>query len=159
MSEKVIALGSDHGGFHLKSEISKYLESLGYTVKDYGTYSEESVDYPEYAYKVAVAISKGEVERGVILCGTGIGISITANRFPGVRAALCWDSFTAKMSRLHNNANLLALGGRIIGVELAKDILNTWLNTEFEGGRHLRRINKIDELAAKFWKEYLEGNK
>ncbi|MGA1847063.1 ribose 5-phosphate isomerase B [Deferribacter abyssi] len=159
MSKEVIALGSDHGGFYLKSIISKYLENLGYIVKDFGTYDDKSVDYPDYAYKVAASISRGEIERGVIICGTGIGISIAANKFPGVRAALCWDSYTAKMSRLHNNANLLALGGRIIGIELAKDILNTWLNTEFEGGRHLRRVNKIDELAAKFWLEYLEANK
>ncbi|BAI79978.1 ribose 5-phosphate isomerase B [Deferribacter desulfuricans SSM1] len=159
MPDKKIALGSDHGGFRLKEEIKNYLESKGFEAIDFGTESESSVDYPDFAFKVVKAIINGDVEKGIIMCGTGIGISITANRFPGIRAALCWDSFTAKMSRLHNNSNLLAMGGRIIGVELAKDIVDTWLSTEFEGGRHERRINKIDELAKIFWEEYLRGDK
>ncbi|MGA1861375.1 ribose 5-phosphate isomerase B [Deferribacter thermophilus] len=159
MSEKIVALGSDHGGFRLKEEIKNFLVSRGYEVKDFGTKDETSVDYPDYAFQVVKAILNKEVEKGIIMCGTGIGISISANRFPGIRAALCWDSYTAKMSRLHNNSNLLALGGRIIGVELAKDIVETWLTTDFEGGRHERRINKLDELAKKFWEEYLRGDK
>ncbi|UOD34064.1 ribose 5-phosphate isomerase B [Deferribacteraceae bacterium V6Fe1] len=147
-----IGLASDHGGFELKEIIKKFLYEKGLDVVDYGTSNgDESVDYPDYAKKAVLGILDKEVERAVIMCGSGIGISISANKFPGIRAALCWDSYTAKMSRLHNDANVLAMGGRIIGPELAKEIVETWLSYDFEGGRHQRRIDKIDSLAKEYW--------
>ncbi|MCX8083949.1 MAG: ribose 5-phosphate isomerase B [Calditerrivibrio sp.] len=154
-----VSLASDHGGFELKNTILTYVHSKGHNVLDLGTYSSDSVDYPDFALKAIESILNHDVERSIILCGTGIGISISANRFPGIRAALCWDPFTAKLSRLHNDANILVLGGRLIGVELAKEIVDVWLNTGFEGGRHERRISKIDEYAYKYWKKYMEGEK
>ncbi|MCA1927200.1 MAG: ribose 5-phosphate isomerase B [Calditerrivibrio sp.] len=152
-----ICMASDHGGFELKNIILKYLQSKGYNILDLGTDSIDSVDYPDFAIKAVKSILNKECSRGIIMCGTGIGISISANRFPGIRAALCWDSLTAKLSRQHNNSNILAMGGRLIGVELAKEIVDVWLNTEFDGGRHEGRINKIDELAKKYWVKYMEG--
>lgn len=152
-----ISLAADHGGFELKNSIYTYLKSKNYDVKDLGTFSSESVDYPDFALKAVESILKKEVDRAIIMCGSGIGISISANRFPGIRAALCWDPFTAKLSRLHNDANVLAMGGRLLGVELAKEIVDVWLSTEFEGGRHERRIAKIDDYAKKYWKKYMEG--
>lgn len=152
-----ISLAADHGGFELKNYIYTYLQSKDYDVIDLGTFSYESVDYPDFALKAVESILKKEVDRAIIMCGSGIGISISANRFPGIRAALCWDPFTAKLSRLHNDANILAMGGRLIGVELAKEIVDVWLSTEFEGGRHERRIAKIDDYAKKYWKKYMEG--
>ena len=142
-----IALGCDHGGFELKEYIKSYLENRGdVEVLDLGTYSTESVDYPEYAARVAHAILKGEADRGILMCGTGIGISISANKFKGIRAALCHDGYTARMSRLHNDANILAMGGRTTGKEVATDMVRIWLETPFEGGRHQRRLDKIRQI-------------
>ncbi len=139
-----IAIGGDHGGFRLKNQIIKHLESKGIEYKDFGTFSEESVDYPDYGQAVGKAVASGDFDRGIVICGTGIGISIAANKVPGVRAALCGDCFSAKASREHNDANVLALGERVIGVELAKMITDIWLETEFAGGRHARRVKRIE---------------
>ena len=144
-----IAVGSDHGGIHLKNHIREYLTAKGIEVLDCGTYTEESTDYPDYAAKVCQAINTGEAERGILVCGTGIGISIAANKIKGIRAALCHETYTAKMSREHNNANVLAMGGRTTGFEIADEIVRTWMKTEFAGGRHERRVNKIMALEAK----------
>ncbi len=141
-----IAIGSDHGGYSLKEVIKEYLTEKGYQVKDFGCFSQESVDYPDYAKMVAEAVSRGECEAGVLMCGTGIGISIAANKVKGIRAALCHDGLTARLAKQHNNANIICIGGRTTGVETAKDIIDNWLNSEFEGGRHLRRINKIKDM-------------
>ncbi len=141
-----VAIGSDHGGLDLKNVLAEELRGDGVEVIDVGTDKAESADYPDYAEKVAVMISRGEVDFGVLICGTGIGMSITANKFKGVRAALCWEIFTARMSRRHNNANILTLGGRVTGPELAKEILKTFLSEPFEGGRHKRRVDKITEI-------------
>lgn len=143
-----IGIGSDHAGHNLKSEIIKHIEKE-YQVIDYGTCSSESVDYPDYGVKVAQAIVNGECDRGIVICGTGIGISISANKVPGIRAALCTDSFMARMSREHNDANILALGERIVGVDLALDIVDVWLKTEFLGGRHKMRVDKISEIEKR----------
>ncbi len=142
----MIAIGSDHGGFELKKYVIEYLEKKGIEVKDFGTYSEESVDYPDCAKPVCQSVLDGECERGILICGTGIGISIAANKFKGIRAALCSDAFSAKMSKVHNNANIICLGGRVLGRELAFTIVDAWLSAEFEGGRHVDRINKIHEI-------------
>ena len=142
----MIALGSDHGGFELKQEIKKYLDEKGLAYKDYGSFSADAVDYPVYARKVVNAIRSGECDKGVLICGTGIGISITANRYEGIRAAVCTDCFTAEATRQHNDANILALGGRVVGPGLAVKILDTFLNTPFsEGERHINRIRMIEE--------------
>ncbi len=142
-----IALGCDHGGFELKEYVKSYLENRGdVEVLDLGTYSTDSVDYPEYAARVAHAILNGEADRGILMCGTGIGISISANKFKGIRAALCHDGYTARMSRLHNDANVLAMGGRTTGKEVATDMVRIWLETPFEGGRHQRRLDKIRQI-------------
>ena len=142
-----IALGADHAGFELKEKIKAFLTEEGHEVLDLGCFSKESVDYPVYGVKVARALLKGEAERGVLVCGTGLGMSMVANRFPGIRAALCHEPFTARMSRLHNDANILVLGGRVIGDVLALEMVKVFLETPFEGGRHQRRINQIDELT------------
>ena len=147
-----IGVGSDHGGYNLKGQIIKHLEDSNFEVIDFGTCSIESVDYSDYGLKVADAVSKGECERGIIICGTGIGISISANKVPGIRAALCTNSFMAKMSREHNNSNILALGERVVGLDLALDIVDTWLKAEFEGGRHQGRIDKISGIEKKYSK-------
>ncbi len=144
-----IALGSDHAGFELKEDLRAYLAELQVDAQDLGAFSQEAVDYPEVAGKVAGKVARGEVERGLLICGAGIGMSIVANRFPGVRAALCHDSFTARVSREHNNANILVLGGRLIGKDLAREILKIWLEAEFQGGRHQRRLDKITALEEK----------
>ncbi len=144
-----IAIGADHAGFTLKEKIKEYLQNKGYSVCDYGTFSQASVDYPDFAKKVAAAVSAKECERGILVCGTGIGMSITANKFPGVYAALCYDEQTAKLSRAHNNSNVLTLGGRTMQAENAVKIIDTWLGTDFEGDRHERRFNKIKELEAR----------
>ena len=141
-----MALACDHGGFRLKEVIKSYLDELGIEYIDYGTFSEESVDYPDFAYKAAKAIVRGEANGGIFICGTGIGISIAANKVKGIRAALCYNVYAAEMSRRHNNSNVLCLGGRVIGDELAKRIVKTWLETPFDGGRHERRVNKIAEI-------------
>lgn len=147
-----VVIASDHGGFRLKQEIMKQLKSKSIGYEDYGAYSEESVDYPDYGHKVGEAVASGKFDRGIVICGTGIGISIAANKVPGIRAALCGDCFSAKASREHNNANVLALGERVIGVELAKMIVDIWLETEFAGGRHERRVNKISDIEEKYRK-------
>lgn len=143
MEEKII-IGSDHGGFLLKTTLKRYLLDNGYQVEDVGCHDTNSVHYPEIAKEVASKISAGDMERGILICGTGIGMSIAANRFKNVRATLCHDHFSARMSREHNNSNLLVLGGRVIGEEIALDVLATWLSTDFAGGRHLKRINMFD---------------
>ena len=148
-----IALGCDHGGWELKNIIEGVLKSLDIEVVDMGTGNEDSVDYPDYGEKVAKAVSHGEVDRGIAVCGTGIGMSIVANKYPGVRAALCHDSFTARMSRLHNDSNVLVLGGRVTGREVAVEMLKQWLATPFEGGRHKRRLDKIDHIEKNICKK------
>lgn len=142
----MIGLGCDHGGFELKNEVIQYLEKNNIPYKDYGTYTEDSTDYPIYAKKVANAIISGECEKGILICGTGIGISITANKIKGIRAALCHDVFSAKATRLHNDANILAMGGRVVGAGLALEIVKAFLETEFSNEeRHIRRINMIED--------------
>jgi ribose 5-phosphate isomerase B len=143
-----IAIAADHGGFDLKSALVPILRELGMTVLDLGTTGRESVDYPEFADALAAAIRDGRAPRGVLICGTGIGISIAANRHPGIRAALCHDGLTARLARQHNDANVLALGGRVIGVETARDCLVNFLNTIFEGGRHARRVAKLSRAVG-----------
>lgn len=140
-----IAIGSDHAGYPLKKEVLKYLKELGHEVEDMGTNSTESVDYPVFAKKVAVAVSGGSVDRGIVICGTGIGISIAANRFKGVRASLCLYPEMAELTRRHNNANVLGLGGRLVASDLALRIVDAFLTTDFEGGKHKRRVDLIDE--------------
>ncbi len=139
----MIIIGSDHAGFAMKEIIKEYLSGLNYTVEDIGTFSEDSVDYPDFAKKVAKKIQNSD-NYGILICGTGIGMSMTANRFNNVRCALCHDAYTAEFARKHNNANILAFGGRTTGVEIAKQMVYIFLNTSFEGGRHQRRVNKID---------------
>lgn len=142
----MIAIGSDHAGLPLKEEIKKYLQERNIEFHDYGTYTTESVDYSDYGKKVALAVKNGECEKGIVICGTGIGISIAANKIKGIRASLCTNSYMAKMTRMHNDSNILALGQRVTGVGVALDIVETWLNTSFEGGRHQRRIDKIKDI-------------
>ncbi len=142
----MIAIGSDHGGYGLKQEIIGYLEKSGIEYKDYGTYTEDSCDYPVYAKKVAKAVLSGECEKGILICGTGIGISITANKFKGIRAAICHDCFSAQATREHNDANIIAMGARVVGPGLAVKIVDTFLHTEFSGEeRHINRIMQIEE--------------
>ncbi|HLR21593.1 MAG TPA: ribose 5-phosphate isomerase B [Tissierellaceae bacterium] len=141
-----IGIGSDHGGFELKEEIKKHLKEKDIEYIDYGTNSTESVDYPDYGEAVGRAVADKEVDRGIVICGSGIGISIAANKVKGIRCALCSDSFSAKLSRAHNDANVLALGGRITGSVLALDIVDTFIEGEFEGERHLRRTEKLDKI-------------
>ena len=138
-----IAVASDHGGYELKEKGVEFLKEKGYDFQDFGTFSKESVDYPDMALIVAEKVAKGEFERGILICGTGIGISIAANKVKGIRAALCNDVYSARMSRLHNDANILAMGGRVIGPGLALLIVEEWLKTPFEGGRHKVRVDKI----------------
>lgn len=145
-----LAIGCDHGGFILKGEVINHLKGKGIEFEDFGTYSAESCDYPDIAEKVTDAIVSKTCDLGIIICGTGIGISIAANKVPGIRAALCSDTFSAHACREHNNANILALGERVIGKGLALDIVDTFLKTEFEGGRHEKRINKITEIENKY---------
>ncbi len=141
-----IGIGSDHGGFDLKETIIEFLKEQEIDFVDYGTYSKDSVDYPDFGEKVGRAVVSGEVDRGIVICGTGIGISIAANKVQGVRCALCSDCFSARMSREHNDANVLALGARVLGVELALEIVRTYLSNDFEGGRHALRVKKLDEI-------------
>jgi ribose 5-phosphate isomerase B len=139
-----IAIGADHGGFELKKVISTILKEFGHDVEDFGCTSQESVDYPDFAEKVARGVSEGLFERGILICGTGIGMSISANKFPHVRAALCHNLFTARLSREHNDANILVMGERVIGTGLAQEMVRIWLETGFEGGRHQRRVEKMN---------------
>lgn len=142
----MIALGCDHGGFPLMQEVIKHLEARGIEYKNFGTYSEDSCDYPEYAKKVAHAVAGGECEKGILICGTGIGISITANKVRGIRAALCHDCFSAEATRLHNDANILAMGARVVGPGHALKIVDTFLDTPFSNEeRHIRRISQIED--------------
>ena len=145
---KKIAIASDHGGFELKESIITFLLNKGWEVDNLGAPSTDSVDYPDYGIKVAKAIIDKKIVRGILICGTGVGMSIVVNRFPGIRGTLCSDVYTAKMCREHNDSNILILGGRVIGVSLALEILDIWLKTEFEGGRHQRRLDKIKEIDA-----------
>ena len=146
----MIAIGSDHGGFELKKYIMQHLDEQGIAYKDYGTYSEESCDYPIYGEAVAKAVVSGEAEKGIIICGTGIGISIAANKVKGIRAALCGDCYSAEFTRRHNDANILAMGARVTGSGLAAKIVDTFLSTEFEGGRHARIVDLIREMEERF---------
>jgi ribose 5-phosphate isomerase B len=151
-ASRVVALGADHGGYALKDALKETVASLGYAVVDCGTNSAESVDYPDFAYAVARMVSEGQAWRGIIVDGAGIGSCMAANKVPGVRAALCYDYATAVNSREHNNANVLTLGAGLIGTALAKQIVETWLKTEFGGGRHERRVTKIMEIEKRFLK-------
>ncbi|MFC6464999.1 ribose 5-phosphate isomerase B [Marinilactibacillus sp. GCM10026970] len=141
-----IAIGSDHVGFELKPTIVEYLTELGHTVEDFGAHSGDRVDYPDYSKKVAEAVLSDEFERGILICGTGVGISIAANKFKGIRAVVCSEPYSAKLSKEHNNTNILAFGSRVVGRELAKLIVKEWLDAEYEGGRHSKRVEKIGEF-------------
>jgi ribose 5-phosphate isomerase B len=140
----IISMGADHAGFSVKEKIREYLESKGYTLLDKGAYSEDSVDYPEFGHAVGNSVQSGESTKGIVVCGSGIGISMAANKIEGIRAALCTSAEHAQMSRLHNDANVLAVGARMTDYDLIIQIVDTWLNIDFEGGRHLRRVNKIE---------------
>lgn len=148
----MIVVGSDHGGYELKEAVKKLLQSRGIAVEDAGTDNGNSVDYPDFGERVARKVSSGEAEKGILACGTGIGMSIVANKFPGVRAALAADAFMAKMAKEHNNANILVLGGRVLNEELAREMVATWLDTQFEGGRHQGRLDKISALEKELYK-------
>lgn len=139
-----IIIGCDHAAYALKQKVKAFIAAQGYPVEDVGTHSEASVDYPDFAARVAGKVSVGQFKRGILICGTGIGMSMAANRFPHVRAALCNDLFSAVMSRRHNDSNILAMGGRVVGEALALEVVKAWLETPFEGGRHQLRLNKFD---------------
>ena len=144
--EKLLAIGCDHGGYELKKEIIAYLEKEGVACKDFGCDSTESVNYPVYAKKVCEAIQSGECYRGILVCGTGIGMSMAANKHPGIRAACCSDTFSARFTRMHNDANVLCMGARVVGEGLAFDLADLFLTTEYEGGRHQIRVDMLNEL-------------
>ena len=141
-----IVIGNDHVAVEMKKEITRYLEQKGHTVVNVGTDNSERADYPIYGEKAAQLVAKGEVDCGILICGTGVGISLAANKVPGIRAVVCSEPYSAKLSKQHNNTNILAFGARVIGVELAKMIVDEWLNAEFEGGRHQRRVDMIMEI-------------
>jgi ribose 5-phosphate isomerase B len=143
-----VAIGSDHAGFRLKEELKTYITSLNVEVKDFGCHSEDSVDYPDIAREVALSVARGEVDRGILICGTGIGMSIAANKVKGIRAAVGNELLSVRLAREHNNANVLTLGARIIGTEVAKEAVRVFLETQFLGGRHQRRIEKIGEMEG-----------
>jgi ribose 5-phosphate isomerase B len=145
-----IALGSDHGGFGLKQSLIPFLQQRDIEVADAGTNSEDSVDYPDFAERVALLVTQGEADAGILVCGTGIGISIAANKVPGIRAALVTDAFMARMAKEHNNANILVLGGRVLDEQKACDLAGAWLDATFEGGRHQGRLDKITEIEKKY---------
>ena len=153
VGKKVVALGADHGGFALKETLKEFLAGLDYRVVDCGTHSADAVDYPDLAYAVARLVASGEAWRGIVVDGAGIGSAMAANKVPGVRAALCYDHATAVNSREHNDANVLTLGAGLIGANLAKQIVQTWLATPFGGGRHQRRVDKIVEIEKRFLKD------
>lgn len=146
-----IAIGSDHGGFALKETIEAYLKEKGYEVEDFGTHSEASTDYPIYGVKVARAVVAGDYDLGLLFCGTGIGISIAANKVKGARACVCSEPLSARMTRLHNDANILCMGGRVVGQDLAKMIVDAFLDAEFEGGRHSKRVNQVMDFEKGIW--------
>ena len=148
-----VGLACDHGGFWLKEDLKVFLKSTGGDPVDLGSFDETSVDYPDFGMQVAEKVSRGELERGILICGTGIGMSIVANKFPGVRAALANELYSARCSREHNDANILVLGGRVVGPGLAREIVKVWLETPFSGGRHQRRLEKITALERKNFKE------
>jgi ribose 5-phosphate isomerase B len=148
-----IGVACDHGGFELKEELKAFLKSLGAEPVDMGTFSEESVDYPDFGVLVAEKVSRGELEKGILVCGTGIGMSMVANKFPRIRAALANDLYSSRCSREHNDANILIIGGRIVGKELAKEIVKVWLETPFAGGRHKKRLEKIEALEKEKFKK------
>lgn len=148
-----IAIAADHGGFTLKEQIKKKLEAMNLDYHDFGTYSEESVDYPDYGIKVAEGVANKEFDRGILICGTGLGMSIVANKVPGVRCALLHDTFSAKATREHNDTNVMAMGARVIGPGLAEDIVELWLTTDFSGGRHQNRLDKIAGIEQRYGRE------
>jgi len=145
----MIAIASDHAGFEMKQEIMALLAEEGFACKDFGTYSKERCSYPYYGELAARAVAAGECERGILICGTGIGIGISANKVSGIRCAICSDCYSAKMSREHNDANMLSFGARVIGVGLAKEIVRTWLHAKFHGGRHQERIDSIAQIETR----------
>lgn len=147
----MIGIASDHGGYNLKNAIVEFLKKEGYIFNDFGTFNVEPVDYPDYAIKLAKAVSNGECEKGILICGTGIGVSIVANKIPGIRAALCLNPLMAKLSREHTDSNIIALGERLIEVETAIDIVETWLKTDFSGGRHSKRLEKISMFEKQLY--------
>ena len=144
-----IGIGNDHSAVEMKREVMKFLQDLGYEVINYGTDSTESCDYPVYGEKVGQAVASKEVDLGILICGTGVGISLAANKVKGIRAVVCSEPYSARLSRQHNNTNILALGARVVGIELAKMIIEEWLNAEFEGGRHQRRVDMIMDIENK----------
>ncbi len=147
--QEIIALGSDHGGFQMKQALKAFVESLGHRVVDLGTYDEENCDYPDYAYAVARMVSLGEASKGIMIDSVGIASAIVANKLTGIRAACCTDEFMARSSREHNNANILTLGGKTMGLEIAKSVVKAWLDTPFGGGRHQKRLQKIEEIEKR----------
>lgn len=149
---KRIVIAADHGGFSLKEKLKPYLEKEGFKIRDLGTHSKDSCDYPDLAYSLAKAVSQGKYKRGILICKSGIGNSIVANRLPGVRAALCYNVKAARLSREHNDSNVLTLGALFVNLNLAKKILKVWLNTAFQGGRHQRRLNQIKKIEKEIKK-------
>ncbi|NLI60130.1 MAG: ribose 5-phosphate isomerase B [Clostridiales bacterium] len=145
----MLAIGGDHAAFSFKEEIKEYLDEKGIAYKDFGCHSPESTHYPIYGEKVARAVASGEYDRGILICGTGVGISLAANKVKGIRAVVCTDCYTAALSKRHNNTNILALGARVVGIDLAKMIIDTWLEAEFEGGRHQKRVDMIMAIEEK----------
>jgi len=145
-----LAIGGDHVGQLLKPEIISYLEELGHEVKDYGPFTTERTDYPKYAEKVGIEVAKGNFDGGILICGTGVGISIAANKVKGIRAVVCSEPYSAKLSKEHNNTNILAFGSRVVGLDLAKMIVKEWLDADFEGGRHENRVNMIEEIECRY---------
>ncbi len=144
-----LAIASDHAGFELKETIIAFLQNKGLSLEDFGPVNSDRVDYPDYGISIARAIQEKKIDRGIVICGTGVGMSIVVNRFPGIRGTLCSDLYTAKMCREHNDSNILIMGGRVIGKGLAEEIVDTWLSTPFEGGRHQKRLDKIEEIDRK----------
>jgi ribose 5-phosphate isomerase B len=158
MAERIV-VSSDHAGFELKESLKGFLGELGYQVDDVGTNSTEPVDYPLYTLKAAEKVASGEYSRGIVFCGTGQGDTIVANKVPGVRAALCWDTFTAELSRRHNDANMLVLGGWMLGERLAQEMVCVWLETPFDGGRHQRRLEQLKEIEGRYCRRKVQGAK
>lgn len=150
----MIAIGADHGGYFLKNVLVTYLHQLGHTVSDFGTFSEEAVDYPDYARSVAVAVLEGKAERGILICGSGVGAGVAANKFPGIRAAVCHDTFSAHQGVEDDNMNVLCLGARVVGPELAKEIVRTYLRASFsQAERHVRRLEKVSDIEKEYMKK------
>lgn len=146
--KEIIPIASDHAGYELKEQVIAYLKNAGYEMCDYGTHSTESVDYPDYVHKVGCAVNKGEYSRGIVICGSGNGAQITVNKYPNVRCALCWTPELARLGRAHNDANILSMPARFISKETALEIVDAFMSTPFEGGRHLRRVEKINQLLS-----------